>query len=179
MMQTCCLFIALNVLGLMQNVYPISCLREKEESKVQLFFFTATETIRARKVLIKFSFSNAGPCRCCSKPAEATSRIWTTADGTEETSGSAQWKWGEPTREQALCISCVSPNPLLFYLALINDPVWSYEMKIYLWGEISWPPIHNLMDKGAKRNYLKKNRFPVLLGQMSFRLNVAFGRTLE
>lgn len=49
MMQTCCLFVALNILGLMQNVYPISCLREKEESKVQLFCFHCYRNNKSKK----------------------------------------------------------------------------------------------------------------------------------
>lgn len=35
---TCYLFVALNILGLMQNVHCISCLKEKRGSKVQIFF---------------------------------------------------------------------------------------------------------------------------------------------
>lgn len=50
-------------------------LKEKRESKDEYFFHCYRRSIQPIKNLIKFSFLNAGSCRCCSKPAEATSGI--------------------------------------------------------------------------------------------------------
>lgn len=50
-------------------------LKEKGESKDQYVFNCYRKIIQLIKNLIKFSFLNAGSCRCCSKPAETTSGI--------------------------------------------------------------------------------------------------------